>query len=413
MAVPSILPAQRTGSVPPIPPVGVTLAEARVAARADSPLLAAAEADLAVARGALVVARTYPFNPEVEIEAASRSGGAGSSSDRGIGVEQEVEIAGQRGKRIAVAERTVAAAEARRDRRQAEVDASVDRTFGAAVAARELAAFAALAAELAEKLRSFEEQRLEAGAGTQVDVNFARAAAARAKSRLASARAAEAEARAELGEAIGWAQPTSPQAAGDFPPRPSSLPELPALVAAALPRRGDLQALREEVARADRTVTLERALRVPNLRVGGFSRREEGDEISGASFVVPVPLFNRNRGAVEQALAAAARARADLATAELAARREIEAAYAHYRGAADAVAALQSGAVGGLEESLDLLQQSFEAGKIGSRDVLLFRRELVEARREQIEAQAELAAAVADLELAGAGSLQSTDEETP
>lgn len=391
----------------------MTLVQAREVARAHSPVLVVAEADVGAVQADLVTARTVAFNPEVELESASRTGTDTRSRDRGYGINQEVEIAGQRGKRVAVAEQTVAAAEARRDRRRAEVDAAVERAFGAAVVGRELVAVATLDVDLASKLRDFEEQRLSAGAGTPTDLNFARAAEARAKSRLEEARAAESTARAELAEVIGISPALAPSAAGPFPAMRGDLPPLDALVAQALPRRGDLQALRREVDQAQQTIALERALRVPNLRLGVFDRREESLRIRGASVALAVPLFNRSQGAVARAESASARARAELELAELSARREIASAYAQVTSSAASVKALEQGLVGGLEESLSMLEQSFTAGKIGSRDLLLFRRELVEARREHVEAQGRLATATADLELATAGAISPVDQETP
>src|SRR5262249_59783519 len=91
-------------------------------ARATNPDLRAVAQQVEIARGALLKAR-YPsqFNPQIGGDGAHRSrsgpGGSASATDYGVVLSQEVEVAGQRGARIAEAQQRVARAEAQvRDR---------------------------------------------------------------------------------------------------------------------------------------------------------------------------------------------------------------------------------------------------------------------------------------------------------
>ena len=93
--------------------LSLTLPEALRLARERNPDLLAARQELEIARGRAVKAR-YPsqFNPELGSEVTNRSRGEpgehGSSVDFAVTLSQEVEIGGQRGKRIDEAERNLA-----------------------------------------------------------------------------------------------------------------------------------------------------------------------------------------------------------------------------------------------------------------------------------------------------------------
>ena len=392
----------------PAQPNALTLAEARRAAIGRSPAIAAAAAAVEEARGRLIAVRTYPYNPEIEVEAASRSGGETDGSDGALGVSQEIEIAGQRSRRVAAARAALAAAEARLERRRLAVLAEVTQRFAAALRATELRELAAAEVALTRELVELEERRLEAGAGTQIAVNVARAAAGRAARRLRESEAERAEARARLAESAGL-----PSVGGLEAVLPVAVPPplqlgLNALTVRALAERDDLSAQRLDLEEARRRVALQRALAVPNLRVGAFAEREEGADVFGAAVAIPIPLFDRNRGGIAEAEAAADRAAAELAAAELAVAREVASALAHYESAAAAADDLDRLVVGTLEESVDLLRRALDAGKIGAGEVLLLRRELFEARREAVEAATEALSARAALELAVGGLL---DEE--
>src|SRR5262245_9867636 len=120
---------------PPASATGrVTLAEAVERARTANPELRAAAQEVEIARGALVKAR-YPsqFNPQIGGDGGHRSrsgpGGSASATDYGVALSQELEVAGQRGARIAEAEQSVARAEAGVRDRERLLDADVKQAF--------------------------------------------------------------------------------------------------------------------------------------------------------------------------------------------------------------------------------------------------------------------------------------------
>lgn len=389
----------------PIAP-GLSLEQALQLAFQQSPELTARRAELEETRARLVTARTYPFNPEVAVEGARRSGPGAESTDRRLEVSQEIEIGGQRGRRTSVALASLTASEARFQRVQRVLSASVALAFADTVRARELVRIEEADAALARALLDIEQKRLDAGKATQIELNLARAATGRSVRRVELARGAYLDARSALAEAIGLPPASPPEPVGDLAgvaTAAAGLPPLPELVRAALENREDLAAFRSEQEAALAGIALERSLARPNLVASAFQGREEGtDDTAGLGLTIGIPLFNRNRGRIAEAEAALQRVAAESATARLAVEREVASAYAISQAASAAAQGLGEQVIGSLEENLGLLQRSMEAGKISRTDVFLLRREFVESQREYVDALGEAWRARVQLDLAAA-----------
>lgn len=377
---------QETASAPPR---ALTLEEARTLAFERSPELRIRQADLAAAEADLVSAKTYPFNPELEASRTRRSGVDTESTDREIGLSQELEIAGQRGKRVATARAALDASQNTFERERQLLAALVETQFADALAARGLNELARYGLEIARELSAFEQRRFDGGASTVIDLNVARAAEARSARQLELARAAEAESLAALAATVGLAPAELASVTGALPGSWPDPPPVAELEAAALARRHDLVALRERLESASARIRLERSLAMPNVVVGIANGREDGtDDLDTVSVGLAIPLFQRNQGGIASAKAAESGDRARLAAGELDARREIASAHSAYVANVRALAALEHGLAGTLEENLELVQKSLAAGKMRPSEVLIFRREFLDGRRELIEAGA-------------------------
>ena len=153
----------------------LTLEETLALAQERSPVIRAQRAEVEAARGRLQTARTYPYNPELSLEGARRTSPGGDSSDRAIEASQEIEIGGQRGRRVAVAEASFEGAEARLARARRVLASDVAIAFADALRARDALRIDEADAAVADTLLRLEERRLEAGVGTQVTVVSAEA----------------------------------------------------------------------------------------------------------------------------------------------------------------------------------------------------------------------------------------------
>lgn len=366
----------------------LTLAQARETALARSPSLRAARAAVAAASAELRTAGTYPFNPVIEGALGRRTGPDGSGSDRGLALSQEIEIGGQLGKRSSAARAELAAEEKRALHVERLLLTQVEHSYAEAVKGRELLRIERIDVDLARTQGEHARKRLEAGSGTQIEHNLARVTLGRAEARLRATEAAYMEARAILAESIAEVVNPLPEPTDAIPDLPPEPPDVALLLEAAVANRADIQAFAQATEAARARIRLARSEALPNLVLGGFYEREGGvEKIRGGSLAMAIPVFNRNQGGIALGHAELERTTAERAGLELAVQREVSAAYHNLASARAAAEGLRQNVIGTLEENLDLLQRSLSAGKIGSTEVLVFRREFVESQREYVEAQ--------------------------
>lgn len=378
-----------------------TLAEALASALEDSPTWRARQMLVRQAEAGLVTAGTYSFNPELSFALADRQGVDGSTTDWGLEFSQQLEVAGQRRRRLAVAREELSAAEAMGVRDRQMLALEVETAFVEALRARELYSLAKVDAALAREVLDFSSRRLERGVATQIELNLARAGAGRAERSLLSARADYQAARSHLAEVAGADPSTLPEPVGDLALAEGEIAPLDVLVEKALEQRADLEAMERRELAAEAAIRLARAEARPNLVVGGFYEREEGsDEIVGVTFGVVLPVFDRRQGQVAESLARHEQERWVGEALRLAIRQQVTTAHGRLLAARSAAEQLQEQVLGTFEESIELLQRSLAAGRIGAAEVVTLRREFVAGRRETLEALADAWLARIALDLA-------------
>jgi cobalt-zinc-cadmium efflux system outer membrane protein len=97
-----------------------------------------------------------------------------------------------------------------------------------------------------------------------------------------------------------------------------------AVVARAIAQRPDLQGAKVIQTQAETTTRLQRALRTPNLTIGGGYQNNFGSDGVVVGITVPLPFFNRNEGGIMRAEAERRAADARLATTTLAVRLDVQ-----------------------------------------------------------------------------------------
>ncbi len=378
----------------------VTLDEALRGAFERHPDLRGAHALVDEARGRLVGAKSYPFNPRFTAVAGPRTGVIEKMTDLAFVLNQRIQIAGQRPRSKRAAEIGVTAEQARWERTARLLAARVHVTFINAVAARQLLEITDADVELTQGLLSFANRRLDRGAATQLEVNLASIEFGRSQGRAQLAAGTQRAAQTELAQAMAVdpVAPPIPRGGLDLPQ--AALPPLSELAISALENRADLEAFREFERQSEAQLRLARSQGVPDIVARGFWRREGPETIVGAGGMIAIPIFQRNQGPIAQTKAAVNRTRAERESAELAVAQEISATYARYQAASATAKRLQETVLGSLQQNLDLLQKAFTAGKTTWPEVLIIRRSLIDARRELVSAQAEARRAWIQLQLA-------------
>lgn len=388
----------------------LTLAEAqRLAVDANPAFLADAQ-EVAISRGALRQARLL-FNPEAEAEAPGAfSGGALDRYE--ARVSQELEWAGQRGLRVDAAELGVRRAQHDVGQVRRELLAGVARAYHATVAARRRADVAEEVQALNERLANAVRIQVDEGEISLLEANLASIEVGRTRARLLSARRQAATAELALVRLLGIAPgtPVLLSAADTFPPPPLAL-DPDSLVAAALSLRSDLAARRAEAQQADVLTRLARREAIPNVSVGGIAAREEagGSPEFGVVVSLPVPLWNRNQGLIQQREAEARRADLAVEAAELRVRTEVMDAWHRYVTAREEATLLREQVLGPAHANQELLTIAYEAGRIDLSTLVLLRNELIEAELDYWDAWFGLNEAHTDLQ-AATGSLAIDDD---
>lgn len=372
------------------PSLTLDLAGALERARTDNQLLEAARLRIDEARGDLRGASVLLIdNPELVSEAGPRrpsEAGSSRTTDYQVGIEQRLEIAGQRSHRIARARSALDAARASAEDAQRVLELAVASIFYEALAAGRRTAIARDREDVSNRLYEAARLRLERGEGTYLELNASRIRLAEAQRQLAAARATERSSNIRLAELLGLSPATRFRLEGGFPEREAVLLEETA-VNRALAERPDLLELERELEAAESMVRLADAEAWPDVTAGIFAGRDERDDILRAGLRVPIPFFNRNQGARHRARAAVRRIRAERDARRLAVESEVRRFYADYDQGWKTLLLYDTTLLKAQEESLDLLERAFAAGQVGYAEVIVVQREVLQGREGYLDAQ--------------------------
>lgn len=380
----------------------LTLAEAVRLAEENNPdlrtLAAEVDAARALLRGASLLLQA---NPSLTASAGPRRSEAGDSRDSGVQLVQDFEVAGQRGARIGAAEANVDAAQARLEARRVELLAEVRERFGAALAATQRLDLATETLATARESLEAAEQRFAAGATALLEVNTARIEFGRLTREKAQAEGRQATARGELALVVGL-DPRQPLDEQGELGLTSSLLTADQAGRLALERRGELRAARRTLDAAKAEARLAERARFPNLRLGAsYAREEESDATVVQGIVgIDLPLFNRNSAARGVAAARVRQQEIALASTERRIHQEVVVAVARVRAARDAADGYAADVVEAMEQNMELATESHRAGKIDFLQLMVVRRQALDARAEYVDILEELDAASARLDRA-------------
>lgn len=185
---------------------------------------------------------------------------------------------------------------------------------------------------------------------------------------------------------------------------PLEMPPVPvdpaALTELAGVRRADLQARRRAVAEAEANLRLVTANRFGNPAVGtAYTYDPTGVNMIGAQINVPLPLVNTHRGEILEARAEQAQAALQLRQAEVTVRQDVAAALARLEGAEHRAQVFRDTILPQLRTAVDTLQKGF-LNNVGGADLqrlIDVRRKLLRARDGYLDALWAVRMARADL----------------
>ena len=383
-------------------PAGVvSLTDAAAAALRGSPTLAGFAWSVRMAEAEQLQAGLLP-NPELEAE-VEEFGGNGEaagvdSAEVGVMLSVPIELGGKRRKRVALAaaERKLAGWDYETAR--LGVLTEVAGRFIDVLALQEKVALVSKDVALATRTQAAVAKRVEVGKSPLIEKTQAAVALALSDIALKRTRRELVVARGALAATWGSARPAFDRVSGTLA-RVRNLPPLDA-IGPLLDQHPDLARWDQEIARGQAAVALARAGRMGDLTVGAGMKYlgESNDQALVVSVGIPLPLFDRNQGAISKARFALVKSRFDRAAAFVAARTALTEAYQALAGAREEVITLRDVVLPGATASFDAASALFDEGKGEYLDVLTAQQALMEARGQYIEALAAYHQGVARIE---------------
>ncbi|MES2178487.1 MAG: TolC family protein [Gemmatimonadota bacterium] len=405
----------------------ISLPDALTRALRANPELAATRLDIAVAQGQLRQARLIRSNPSADF---LTTGSSGTRPE--IGLSQEIEIGGQRGRRVAVANAGVARARLGTANATRVTLADVERDFYRIVAAGRRAALADEVLALNERLAQVAVRQLREGEISKLDYNLTVIELGRSRSQALGAHRDQESASLEFRRLVGIATDVvvvpvydslhrharidsargtvelrwSTLATGRTlagAPATDTLVTLDGLLSRAISQRPDLAERDAAISEAQALVSLSRREALPNLlaRVVVEQSNDGGRTAIRPGIGMSLPVFNRQQGETEARRAAASQAMLDRVATATRVRVEVEQSYRAYEAAATAVEVLESTVLGPARDNRRLLEAAYREGKVGLPVLLLIRNQVIGAEQDywtawlaEREALAELAAAI-------------------
>lgn len=386
----------------PSGPIG--LRDAHALALMQSPELATFAWEVR-AREARILQAGRPPNPVISAVVEDLGGGARVTGAEGlvqpqttIQLSQLIELGGKRAARERLAERTRDLAGWDYELARVDVFTRVARAFIDVLASQQAVALTEQTTRLVEAVHQTVGARVTAGVVSPIEET--KAGIALAAVRIESDRATrtlQAD-RTRLAALWGGAAARFDAATGDL----TVLPRVPAFdeLRDRLAQNPELSRWATEIAQRDAALAVERSKRVPDLTVSAGYRRFT--DIGSNAFLiggsVPLPLFDRNRGGMQEAGDRLAKARAEEGAAQARVIAALADAYRALAGANDEVSALISHVMPGARSAFEAVSEGYRLGRFGYLDVLDAQRTLVSANAQYLRALSDLHKAAADVE---------------
>ncbi len=283
-------------------------------------------------------------------------------------------------------------------------------------AAEQTYAMRAVVAEAAQTAADLAKKQNEAGTLNDLGLANEEALAAQVGLELTRSRADVASARERLNRLMGlWGRETDWRSAEKLSELPPDDPTVDRLESLAVGQRLDLRAASKDVEAIDWGLTYAKTSRwIPGLGAGiAFEKAPEGYRLLGPSVTVEVPIFDQGRAAVARLEAQLRQAKARETKLAVDIRSEVREGRVRVETQRRVVRTYRDTLVPLRERIVALSQQQYDAMLLGVFQLLLARREEINAYRDYIEALRDYWIARADLDLRAGGALSSPRKATP
>lgn len=404
--IPVYRPAASPGTRPSLaaPTDSVSLREAVALALLRSPSLAAFAWESRASESLLLQAGAR-VNPVVGVGAEDI--GAGSAGTVGqnaaqpqttVTLSQLIELGGKRTARRDLATRNRDLAAWDYETARINVLTRVTHAFIDVLVAQRLVALTEQTTRLVSEVQQSVGARVVAGVVSPIEETKANVALAASRVESNRARRLLESSRAQLAAAWGARDAPFAGASGTL----ETIPELPPLTALRelVANNPDVSRWNAEIAQRSALLAVEQARRIPDVALGAGYRRYTDARV-GAYVVeasIPLPIFDRNRGATDAAQNRLGKAYEERGAVEARAWAQLADAYRTLAAAHDEITVLRETVFPGSQEAFDRISEGYRLGRFAYLDVLDAQRTLIAAGSQYLRALAEYHKAVADIE---------------
>jgi cobalt-zinc-cadmium efflux system outer membrane protein len=383
----------------------LTLEDAIAMAQRSSPRLQEASAETRRARAAEQTAKAYS-NPSIEVyEGRQYARPIATPGVPGLlqhyAAYQPVEIPSERAARQRVTRFITESRDFEQQGVTLSLVAETKHAFFTALRRREEISHAQENLQLVEDLRRRVEVEVRVGEKGRLELTRAEAELAQAQFAVRSAQLEYANAIARLRAVIAAPADLNLYPQGGLEPR-QTLGDVAEMRQRVLQAHPAIAQSHAEIDSAKAQLDHEKELRIPQPVAFAEFENQPDLRFWRVGVTVPVPLFDRRRGQIEDAKATISRSTAVLNQRQLELTSALERSYEQYQLADQQVTSLEAGSLRAAENAVDAAKAAYRFGERGIVEVLDAQRVLQSVRGDLVDAQFARQSALVDLEELGA-----------
>ena len=311
---------------------------------------------------------------------------------------QEIELGDKRTARMEAADAFYSKADAELATKKAEIHANVVLAFYELLVAQERVTLAKSSVVVAESALDAASKRVKAGKSSPVEQTKSTVAAASAKIELVQAMTQLNNSRKRLSALWGDNAPSFERATGEVAtiPEISSLSNLQSLIDSA----PSVKLAKLEIDARKAMTRIERSRAIPNITIsaGVVNNQEIGLNQALFGLSIPIPVFDRNQGNVQEAASRTFKAEDELIAVKNRIQTNLATQYERLNAARQATLSLQSDILPNAQSAFDATNRGFSLGKFNFLDVLDAQRTLYQAKSQYINALLEAHQSIAEIE---------------
>ena len=378
--------------------ISITIMELQRLGIEANGLIHAARSKVDAAEAGVISAEAYP-NPELEFVGghnSARAPGPITGNSYGAFVSQRIENPFLRIARIGSAEAGVEATQAGLDRVRADLAAALRVRAYELLLRQEIADVESGVLDLMEEIRRRVKVSVDTGETARFELIKAEAEVLTAKSRKETTLLDAHRARIALMKLTAGALGT------DFEINASlldqeQLPSIDVLREEVQAANPDVSRLQSELSAAKLRTDQERAAVLPSFELKFGHVRDPEFTYNIASLNLPLPLFNRRRGPIAEAVSVVEQVRKTLEYRQFELSQLLESSWQRMQIAKRKVEMFETGIINQAESALRVAQAAYRFGERGLLDVLDAQRVLRSVRKDLLQARFEFQSSVAEI----------------